>query len=290
MLDMAEPRRIKGLKSLMIKELPFFPNDRETLLELEGKGLSGVLFNYLHWKTRIVPPRPRKIQIAPEVTADKRWKDVRCGVYGLLEKVRRGEDIYPYHSIRAHKNGYTPIQRIRDGEVDSWGDKDQILNTKGFHHFHLDMRVQSSGLSVRTSEVLFAYVSRDTFRAVGIFDHSVFENSGGGGFLTLERTRMWELHEKYATFGMPPGAVYISNPITTSCHPVYLRRMSDFYAKTIMGMDPKLDDRVFVNGLYDQVGLSYPNKFNFEWNINGLDLGVFEKRTGVCFVVHKGHM
>lgn len=287
---MDESKRVKNLKSNLIKELPFFPNDKVTFNALEGQSLSDVLIHYLHWKTRIVPPRPRKIQIAPEVTSDKRWKQFKAGINGLLEKVRNGEDIYPYHSQRAHKNGYTPVQRVRDGEVDSWEDKDQLLNTKGFYHFHLNMNVHSTGLSERTDDVLFAFVSRDTFHAIGIFNHSVFESADSSGRMTAERERMWKLHEKHTTLGMAPGTVYFSNPIMTSGHPVYLIRMCDFYAQIIRETDPKLDDRIFINGLYDQGGLPHPSKYNFEWRFHSLDLGLFDKRTNVFFSLYKGHI
>ncbi|MCG9714166.1 hypothetical protein L1D40_10245 [Shewanella insulae] len=287
---MEETKRIKKLKAELIKELPFFPNDKTTLTELEGQSLNGVLFHYLHWKTRIVPPRQRKVQIAPEVTSDKRWRTLKTGINGLLDKVRNGEDIYPYHSQKAHKKGYTPAQRVRDGEVDSWEDKDQLLNTLGFHHFHLDMNVQSTGLSNRSDDVLFAFVSRDNFHAIGIFDHDVFESVDNSGNMTSERKRMWSLHEKHATLGMEPGSVYMGNPITTSGHPFYLRRMADYYAHIIRENDLKLDDRLFVNSLYDQGGLSHPNKYNFEWRVDALDLGVFDKKANVLFNIHKGHM
>jgi hypothetical protein len=57
---MEESKRIKKLKASLIKELPFFPNDKKTLDELGGQDLNAVLIHYLNWKTRIVPPRPRK--------------------------------------------------------------------------------------------------------------------------------------------------------------------------------------------------------------------------------------
>ncbi len=285
---MEESKRIKKLKYRLIKELPFFPNDKDTLSELEGQDLNGVLIHYLHWKTRIVPPRMRKVKISPEVTSDKRWKSLKQGINGLLDKVRNGEDIYPYHSKRAHKNGYTPSQRVRDGEVDSWEDKDQILNTKGFYHFHLNMNVQQSGLSERTDDVLFAFVSRDDFEAIGIFDHSVFESTDSNGVMTPERERMWKLHERHITQGMEPGTTYISNPIMSSGHPMYLIMMCDFYAQIIRDNDAKLDDRLFVNDLYDQGGLPHPSKYSFEWHMDSLDLGIYDKKSKVFFSIHKG--
>ncbi len=287
---MEESNRIKRFKNRLIKELPYFPNDREVLNELESQGLNDILIHYLHWKTRIVPPRSRKIQLAPEVTSDKRYRSLKAGIDGLFDKIRNAEDIYPYHSQRAHNKGYTPTQRMRDGEVGSWEDKDQVLNTKGFHHFHLDMEVQNTGLSKRTNEVLFAHVTRDKFYAIGIFDHSVFEPSDGNGNMNAERSRMWELHKKHITFGMEPGEAYISSPIASSGHPIQLVIMSDHYANMIRDYDPKLDDRNFVNDLYGQAKLSPPNKFKFEWHVDALDIGMFDKKTGVFFNVFPGYM
>lgn len=274
----------------MIKELPFFPNDRATLNELEGQHLNDVLIHYLHWKTRIVPARPRKIIIAPEVTSDKRWSNLKSGVYDLLEKVRNGEDIYPYHSLRAHKKGYTPVQRIQNGEVDSWEDKDQVLNTKGFHHFHLNMNVQNTGLSVRTDDVLFAFVSRDYFHAIGVFNHEVFEQADINGIMTPERQRMWDLHEQHITRGMPPGTVYISNPITLSGHPTGLIHMCNLYTRIIREIDPKLDDSSFVNSLQSKGKPTFPNNSKLEWKLDNLDLGLLDKKNSIYLIIHKGHM
>lgn len=280
--------RIKRLKDNLIKELPFFPNDKETLEELKSQDISNVLLHYLHWKTRQVPARIRKVQIAPDVTADRRWRNLKGNINSLLDKVRNGEDLTPYLSKRAHKNGYTPRQRIVDGEADSWDDKDQILNTKGFHHFHLDMELETSGLSKRTDNVLFAYVTRDSFHAVGIFDHSVFESSSDGGSLTDERDRMWKIHKKHVTIGMEPGTAYMSNIIMSSGHPMYLLRMADHYADIVKNTDPQLEQREFVNDIYDQGKLSRPNKFKLEWHLDGLDLGIIDKRNGVFFNALQG--
>lgn len=287
---MDESKRIRKLKENLIKELPFFPNDKETLNELKEKGLNDILINYLHWKTRLIPTRIRRVHLAPEVTSDKRWKSLRQGINGLLDKVRKGIDISPHLSMRAHKDGYTPLQRVKDGLADSWDDKDQLLNTKGFHHFHLSMNIQNSGLSERTDDVLFAYVSRDIFHAVGIFNHSVFDSADINGQMSAERTRMWGLHEKHVTFGMAPGTAYISHPIATSGHPLYLVRMCDYYAKIIRDNDKKLDERSFVNTIYEEGGLTAPSKFDFEWHLNGLDLGFLDKKTKTLFNLHKGHI
>lgn len=108
--------------------------------------------------------------------------------------------------------------------------------------------------------------------------------------MTAERERMWRVYEKHVTSGLPPGTVYISNPITTSGHPVYLIQMSDYYARMIKEIDPKLKERLFVNELYDRANLPHPENFGLEWKLDSLDLGIFDKRTNVLFNIYKGHM
>lgn len=45
---MEESKKIKNLKSQLIKELPFFPNTKETREELESQDLNDLLINYIH--------------------------------------------------------------------------------------------------------------------------------------------------------------------------------------------------------------------------------------------------
>jgi hypothetical protein len=287
---MIESKRIRKLKNRLIQELPFFPNDKQTLNELEGQSLNDVLIHYLHWKTRLVPSRQRKTQLSSDVTSDKRWKSLKNDINSLFDKVRNGDDLFPHLSRKAHKNGYTPIPRKRDGKIDRWEDKDQILNTMGFHHFHLSMNIQSSGLSVRTDDVLFAHVTRDRFHAIGIFDHSVFDLIDETGNMNPERVRMWKLYEKHMSSDMEPGAVYMFNPIMTSGHPMYLIRMCDYYAGLIREFDLKIDDMNYVNDLYEQGKLKFPDKFSFEWYFDGLDLNLIDKKNNVVFNLHKGYI
>ncbi|HDZ9134306.1 hypothetical protein D3A87_17440 [Vibrio cholerae] len=279
-----ESKSKRNFKAELIKKLPFFPDDRNTLQQLESEGLGNVMFYYLHWSTRQVPSRVRKVHIYPELTADKRYKMLKEQIKLFRNKVSNGEDLSPYLSLKAHKKGYTPRQRIIDGKADSWEDKDQILNTKGFHHFHL------AGLPDRTNEVLFAKVTRTEFHAVAIFDHSVFEPADENGNLELERKRMWDIHDKYATMGLPPGTVYMTSPIASSGHPLCIKSMANRYMQTIKQYDSKLSDRNFVNQLYKNGNLLPPERYKLEWQIDALDLVIFDKKNNVKFTVYQGYL
>ena len=283
---MEESKTIKKLKSQLIKELPFFPNTKETRDDLESQNLNDLLINYIHWKTRIIPPRVRKVKIAPEVTADKRWKDLRDDINNLLNKIRNGEDIYPYHSQRAHRYAYTPPKTIRNGESDHWEDKDQLLNITGYHHLHLSMKIQSTGLSERTNDVIFALASRNNFHAIGIFNHDVFESEDNGGTITKERERMLKIYRKHQSM-MINKPLIENNQLTLRGLPVELIRMCDHYAQIIRKDDSKLFDRTFVNNLYDNKNLLHPNKYNLEWVIKDLDLGLYDKKNRVYFSLNE---
>ena len=55
---------------------------------------------------------------------------------------------------------------------------------------------------------------------------------------------------------------------------MYIIEMADRYTETIEFSDTKLDERAFVNEMYDKGKLPRPDKFELEWHIEGLDLGI----------------
>lgn len=275
-----ESKRIQKLKSEIIKDLPFFPNTKEVKEELESQSLNALLFNYIHWSLRKPPPRSRQTIIAAKVVSDPRWQSLSGDISVFLEKVKRGEDLSPYLS-KTIQRGYTPIERIKNGDAEGWDDKDFLLNTKGFHRFHLGQSIESDGMATRTKDVLFAFVTREKFHAVGIFDHSVFESDGSGS-MSEERKRMWRIHEAHVTQGMKPGSVYISNPITTSGHPLIIHSIKNFYAEAIYQIDPKIDDNDWVHKLFEDANISLPKKTKLDWSLMNMDLGLYSKEAD-CF-------
>ena len=286
---MSEPKRIKKLKKELIKQLPFFPNNKETLLELESQNIHPIMLHYLHWQARQVPVRQRSVQLAPEVTSDKRWNNLKENINLLFDKVRTGVDLSPHLSSKAHQKAYSPIE-TRNAKMDKWEDKDFILNTKGFHHFHLDMNIQNNGLVKRTNDVLFARVQRDSFHAVGIFDHSVFGSCKNIAEPSNELERLWKIYDKLTTLGLPPETVYISNPITTSGHPLFLVDESSRYCEIILSVDARLDDYTYIKSLYQEAKVTTPKKYKFEWFMDGLDLKLLDKKNSMVFIFKHGFL
>ncbi len=208
---MTESKRVRKFRLSIVKTIPKFPNNKETKNELEAMSLSTLLIHYFNWAFRYVAIKPREVEIEPTALKDQRWGSLRGNVDVLLDKVRNGEDLTPHLSFEAHTKGYTPAASDSGPDVDRWADKDFLLNTMGYHHFHLGTVLESEGFVTRTDEVIFARVTREKFTVVAIFDHSVFEPTRNR--MSAERKRLWSLFDEHVTRGAPIGSVVIASPI-----------------------------------------------------------------------------
>lgn len=279
---MVESKTIKKLKNELIKTMPYFPNTKEVKEELENQSWSSVLFHYLNWSARLIPTRKRKVAIKPYLTMDPRWPECEADVFRILTKASSGQDLTDHLSNSVLSKGYTPKEYILC-QNDSWLDKDQILNTKGFYHLHL-----KSGKSNKGNIVLFVQVTREKLTAVALFDHSVFES--GSPVLSPERERMWRIYNDIISADLAPGSVYMSHPITTSGHPIFLHSMTQQYIHVIQQVDNRLNDPAFHIELYEGNEHPMPKKPKFCWHLNGLDLGVYESKSQHFFIYRYGHI
>lgn len=280
--EMEESKTIRAFKSELIKIMPYFPNTKEVQTELLEQHLSSVMLHYLHWASRLIPVRPRVVSIEPYLLQDSRWSEYENDVRELLRKVELGEDLTEHLSNKVLTKGYTPKDYIL-AKGDAWTDKDQLLNTKGFHHLHLH-----AGKSKKGSVVLFAQVSRDKFMAVALFDHSVFDYDNHE--MSEERRRMWAISDHIAARELPPNSVYMSYPITTSGHPLHINSMTHEYWHVISQIDHKVGSREFAEEMFTGCSTQMPKKPKFKWLLYGLDLGLLETKTSNFFVFRRGYL
>lgn len=281
-----ESKRVKRLRCEIIAAIPKFPNNRETKTKLEEMYIGDLLIHYLSWMSRYVSIKPRKIIIRPAVTSDPRWPSLKLKIGFLLEKVRKGLNLTPHLSRETHSRGYAPAASEKGPDIDRWADKDFLLNVMGFHHFHLGIKLDTNGHVERTDEVLFAMVSRELFAVMGLFDHSVFSMTEDD--MSPERRRLWNIFESRATWGVPPGTVVVPSFIAMSGHPLHLVTTADDYSRCIREIDPKLEDRLFIEELYDKVHTTAPRKPKLEWVLNFSDLGIQEKNSNRFFILRRG--
>ena len=285
-----DSKRIRKLRTEIINTVPKFPNNRETKKVLESKHLTDLLIIYLNWATRLIIARPRSVVIEPEVTEDTRWSSISNQFDKLKEKIQKGDDLIPHLSLKAQEKGFTPAASKSDPDSDKWADKDFLLNVMGFYHFHLgDIQETGKNIAKRSDDVIFAKVDRRTFRAIGIFNHAVFENVDPvSKEMTSERMRLWQLFDQIVAKEAPPGSIVVPSMIATSGHTLHVVLRAQEYVRIIKEIDSKLDDREFVNSLYEETNIEPPKKPKIEWYLRGTDLGVFDRATNLFSVFRYG--
>lgn len=282
----SESKREKAFRTFVVKQIPRFPNNRNTQEKLEEMSLANLLIHYCNWALRYVFPRPRKVYVEDEARNDPRWLEHQQQIEAFLKKVENGEELTPHLSLEPHTRGYTPAA-AESGE-NRWTDKDFLLNAMGYHHFHLSQQLQGNGAVGRTRDLLFAKVDRENFYVIAIFDHSVFEQTDINQPMSKERERLWTIFQEHASRGIPAGQVYLLSPITTSGHPIHVVTMAAHYARLVRNLDSKLDEAEFVGELYASAGYSCPEKPKLQWRMLYLDIGLFDEEQDIFFALHKG--
>lgn len=155
--------------------------------------------------------------------------------------------------------------------------------TIGYHHFHLDAAAKTGGHGKGLDNLIFAEITRDTFKVCAIFGHKVFERG------STERQRLTAVHHAIVAQGAPPGAIVVgSTTLTTSGHTLNSVRYADRCGQLLSEWDPRIDDPKQVKGWFTVAGIEVPRTPKFEWIFMHLDLGFLEKATNAAFWLQKG--
>ena len=275
--------RIEKFRRDIVNTIPRFPNNRAGKNHMEEASLGHVLIDYVNWRARFVGMRPRKVLMSEDATNDPRWLENKREIEIFLDKVVRGDDLKLHLSRQALSRGVRAVAREDGATVEEkWLDKDFLLTTMGFHHFHLQPYSGKRGLSSRSNVLLFAQVNRDDLLVVGLFDHSVFERE------SRERARLYEINDYWSMRGVPPGAVVVHNPIATCAHSIHHVRYASHCKRIMHEFDPKLDDSGHVASFFEGSGIPVPKRPQFEWCFQHLDLGVLEHQCQVFFSLQNG--
>ena len=282
--------RLKKLHGDLVKAIPRIPNNRTTLDALRARSIGELIIYFICWRLRFVASRPRLVEIEPAVTNDGRWSKWSGYVQAFLARVEAGEDLTPWLSLEAYTRAFSLAATQPGPHVDRWEDKDFLLFVMGLHHFHLGQALEKKGHAVRTNEIIFAEVTRERFDVVALTDHDVFANNADGS-LTPERERLWELFDSRRAKDVQPGAVYVgggygSLGISTSGHPTYLVLIARKYGRIITEIDPKLDDPIYVAGLYPAGRPLKPPKLS--WGFKHLDLVICDDANQCYFTMGRG--
>lgn len=280
--DLEQSKSFRRFKADLIRQIPRVPNDRASREALEAKSPTDLLIVYLCWQLRLVEPRPRTVTGHHRIWQRPTYLRLSSNVQALLRVVEAGDDLNPYLSLKAHRHGFV-LHGAQDSS--SWEHKDFLLNVMGLHHFHLGTQLEQRGHMARTNEVLFAFVSPDTFEILGLFDHSVFE--ADEGMLTDERERIWSTYDDYQLRRTPRGGFYIGGyaglGITTAGTPAVVTMEAIKHIDIIKRFDPCLQSSSFLKRLWTDGTI--PSKPKLRWQYRHLTLGLVDATTGTFFTL-----
>ena len=268
-------KRVRAFRRNLIKQIPRVPNDKSSLRALESKANNDLFIIYMCWRLRHVATRPRKVIGLSVLDGDSRGAALAPNIRALTRDVEMGSDLTPYLSLKANRDGYVVAHDPDLTNTSSWEDKDFLLNVMGFHHFHLGLTREKRGHVARKKEVLFAYVSRDTFQVLGIFDHEVFDWAVEDQ-LTPERARLWSVFDDFQAARAAPDEIVIGGigglGITTAGTPTVVTWSAIKQVEIMRKLEPKLDDIDFVKSLYGEH--QCPERIKLSWHYNHLDFGL----------------
>ncbi len=284
----ASSKRVSAFARELIKLIPRVPNDAQSLEHMTKLSMTELLIAHANWKLRHVRPSPREVLNLDALRHDARTTLHQHGIDALLDAVRRGVDLSPHLSLKALRKGYAPGAYGPTPSIDSQTDKDLVLYAIGVHHFHLGAN-RINSLQGRTDELLFAFVSRDAFEILGLFDHSVFKSKSNGN-LSPEQSRLWQMIYARQSRHLEPGSAYFTGlgglGITTAGTAGLGSLSAIKHAQIIRSEDPKLDDRSYVRSLY--IDVPQPSRPKFEWHYNGMDLCLLDRKARYLVIFNKG--
>jgi hypothetical protein len=212
---------------------------------------------------------------------DPRSGALKPNIDAFTKAVEAGVDLSPYLSKKAHREGYVMGADPEQTNTATWEDKDFLLNVMGFHHFHLGLHRQASGLMGRTDEVMFAHVSRDTLNVLGLFDHTVFDWTIDDA-MAPERERLWSVHDECQAAQAGPREILMGGlgglGITMAGTPTVVTKNAMRQIELIRKTEPKLDEPEYVGEVFAEFPV--PGKVKPAWQYIHLDFGLLNEATG----------
>ena len=277
-------KRVQSFRRNLIMQIPRVPNNKESLRALESKSHTDLFIIFMCWRLRQVAIHPRKVIGLSILDGDSRATALKPNIRVLTECVEAGSDLGPYLSLKAHRHGYVQTHDPSITDTSSWEDKDFLLNVMGLHHFHLGMKREKAGHVARTKEVLFAHVYKDSFRVLGLFDHSVFDWTIDDR-MTPERAKLWSIYSEFQESQSAPGEIILGGignmGITTAGTPIVVTLQAIKQTRIITELESKLDDIDFVYNLLKLNNTS--EKIKLSWYFNNLDFGLFNEPSKVFY-------
>lgn len=280
---MTEERTIgkneQKLRTLIEKELPRVPNNKDSLEKLRELSTVDMLIHFLTWKMRSIKKSKRKLSIEQSfIIREEILISESKGISVFFEKVMDGEDLNAHLSTKSRTDGFIIQNNSECGDFINEG-KDFFLNRSGFHHFHI-AETSPDNPQGRSDYLLFAYITDDIFHAISINTHDVFNTQSD------EFKYFLSAYNIFFRKSNPEQGLYLAaNPVTVSGHSSEIVDHAIYCYKIILRDEEKLNTRQFVNEIYARAKISPPQKYNLVWNFYYLDFCIYDKKNNKIFTI-----
>lgn len=126
---------------------------------LESSPLSDLTIQYVSWRARLIPARPRRCHRSAELAASPKAVEHQAALDAIAAKIRAGEDLTPHLSTRIENPVKKPDPMIADWRI---------------HHLHLSTAVDDGGFVKRSGDLVFAAIDPDDVYLIGIYPHGAW--------------------------------------------------------------------------------------------------------------------
>jgi hypothetical protein len=122
---------------------------------LEPLSLSDLVIQYVSWRDRLIPARPRRCHRSAELAASPKAVEHQAALDEITAKIGAGEDLTPHLS----KGVANPVK------------DDLMIADWRIHHLHLSTAIGGDGFVKRSGDLLFAAFDPDDAYLIGIYPH-----------------------------------------------------------------------------------------------------------------------
>jgi hypothetical protein len=190
---------------------------------------------------RLIPAKPRKVSLWTGGVTPSEMHAAEPRLRPLLKKVEAGEDLTPHLSDLVMTKGVVlpgATQRI-EGRILTRCSRGTACITSMSVLLAPVIRRGVSGA------LIFAEVLDKEFRIIAISDHGAFEQG------SAEQLRFFGICRAYVAKDVPPGQVFMANPVISPGHSLVVTLFAKQCEDKIERLDPQLDDPAFIDRLYN---------------------------------------
>jgi hypothetical protein len=270
--------------------------DLEALIALDfgplpQRGLGHeILLNWMHYRARLIPFRPRRVAVSPQVEAQRTN-------FPAIDQIRRalevGADVSPWLSERVRAQRANPKA-------------DLMFNDWQVSHFHLGNIIRPGRKIRRTRELLFVHVRADRAIFLDVQPHGAWSMQSileilyrisptdlpemkdivGSRNTTLTDDQLWNVRRNGHTAPIQIGDKVFLPPglgLITPRHALRLSMRANHLVRTLVHWRGALASNDLPRGLLVQLAGSIGIPIRLGIRLNAGCLTVYEKLRGIEF-------